>query len=250
MFKNLRIGVRLGIGFAITLALLVVVSAIGVSRVGELQAQIDMLVNENGAKTRLANEAIQAVLSGDGMRRLILIEKNDEATQREIAKRTEMSKTMSGLLDALDKFSYDAKGKAALDALSEARKPSNLAATKFEELAKARQWDEAMRQFNEVYTPATDAYLKAAANFVAVQTERGKEVGQQAAELASATRTLILGLAAAAVLIAALFAVLITRGITRPINDALAASARLADGDLTVHIEADSKDEVGQLMHT
>lgn len=248
MFKNLKIGVRLGIGFASTLALLVVVSAIGVARVGDLQAQIDMLVNQNGVKTRLANEAIQAVLSADGMRRLILIERNDETTQREIAKRVEVSKTMSGLLDALDKFSYNPKGKATLDALSEARKPYTIASTKLEDLAKARQWEEATRQFNEVYTPAQDAYLKAAAGFVSNQTERSKEVGQEAAELAAATRILILGLSAAAVLIAALFAVIITRGITRPINTALAASARLADGDLTVHIEADSSDEVGQLM--
>ena len=97
MFKNLKIGVRLGIGFAITLALLIVVSAIGVARVGDLQAQIDMLVNENGAKTRLANEAIQAVLSADGMRRLILIEKSDDTTQREIAKRMEVSLPMSSI---------------------------------------------------------------------------------------------------------------------------------------------------------
>ena len=248
MFKNLKIGVRLGIGFAITLLLLIVVSAVGVTRVGALQSQIDMLVNQNGAKTRLANEAIQAVLSADGMRRLILIEKNDETTRREIGKRAEVSKTMNGLLDALDKFSYDAKGQAALDALSAARKPYTAAAGKLEDLFKARSWDEATRVFDAEYTPTQDAYLKAAADFVANQTARGREVGKEAAELAAATSTLIFSLAAAAVLIAVFFAWLITRGITRPITLALDAATRLADGDLTVRLVADSRDEVGQLM--
>ena len=248
MFKNLKIGVRLGLGFAVTLLLLIVVSAVGVTRVGELQSQIDMLVNQNGAKTRLANEAIQAVLSADGMRRLILIEKNDETTRREIEKRAEVSKTMNGLLDALDKFSYNARGKATLDALSEARKPYTAAAGKLEELFKARQWDDATRVFNAEYTPTQDAYLKAAAAFLANQTERGKEVGKEAAELAAATSTLITSLAASAVLIAVLFAWIITRGITRPIGEALDAATRLAEGDLTVHIESQSRDEVGQLM--
>ena len=248
MFKNLKIGVRLGIGFAVTLLLLIVVSAVGVTRVGELQSRIDGLVNDNGVKTRLANEAIQAVLSADGMRRLILIDKSDETTRREIDKRVEVSKTMNGLLDALDKFSYTAKGQAALDALSAARKPYTAAAGKLEELFKARSWDEATKVFHAEYTPAQDDYLKAASAFVANQVERSKEVGKEAAELAAATSTLIFCLATAAVLIALLFAWLITRGITRPINAALGAATRLADGDLTVKLEAGSTDEVGMLM--
>ena len=248
MFKNLKIGIRLGIGFAVTLLLLIVVSAVGVTRVGELQAQIDMLVNQNGAKTRLANEAIQAVLSADGMRRLILIDKNDETTRREIEKRVEVSKTMSGLLDALDKFSYNAKGQTTLDALSAARKPYTAASAKLEELFKTRSWDEAAKVFHAEYTPTQDAYLKAAGAFVANQTERGKEVGKEAAALAAATSTLIFSVAAAAVLIAILFAWFITRTITRPINEALSAATRLAEGDLTVKLEADSRDEVGLLM--
>ena len=132
MFKNLKIGVRLAIGFAVTLILLIAVGAIGIDRVGELKAQINGLVKSNNAKTRLANEAIQAVLSADGMRRLILIEKNDETTRREIGKRAEVSKTMNGLLDALDKFSYNPKGQATLDALGAARKPYTAASTKLE----------------------------------------------------------------------------------------------------------------------
>ena len=248
MFKNLKIGVRLGVGFAVTLILLIVVAAIGVARVGDLQSSIDGLVNNNSAKTRLANEAIQAVLSADGMRRLILIEKNDETTRREIEKRVEVSKTMNGLLAALDKFSYDAKGKAALDALSAARKPYTAAAGKLEEVFKAKVWDEATTYFNATYTPTQDAYLKAAADFVAFQIERSKEAGQQAEQLAATTRTLIFALAAAAVLIGTLLAVFITRSITRPINAAVSATARLAEGDLTVHLEADSRDEVGMLM--
>ena len=45
------------------------------------------------------------------------------------------------------------------------------------------------------------------------------------------------------------FAVLITRSITRPIGKAVEAAERLADGDLTVKIKSDSKDEVGMLMN-
>jgi len=43
--------------------------------------------------------------------------------------------------------------------------------------------------------------------------------------------------------------VAITRGITRPMNNAVAAARRVADGDLTVIVEARSRDETGQLLH-
>ena len=43
-------------------------------------------------------------------------------------------------------------------------------------------------------------------------------------------------------------AYLITRSITTPIGKAVDAATRLAEGDLTVKIESDSKDEVGLLM--
>ena len=58
MFKNLKIGVRLGIGFAITLALLVAVSAIGVARVDDLQAQLNI------AQFELDNTVVRAPSRG------------------------------------------------------------------------------------------------------------------------------------------------------------------------------------------
>ena len=248
MFKNLKIGVRLAVGFAVTLILLIAVGAIGIDRVGELKAQINGLVKSNNAKTRLANEAIQAVLSADGARRYILILRNDETTRSEIEKRAKISVKMTALFASLDALDYDSKGRAALEAIREARKPYSSAALKLEELFKARRWDEATSYFEVSYTPTQIAYLKAAGDFVTYQTELAEAVGAQAEALASATRTLIFSLAVVAVLIGSLLAFLITRTITRPINAALGAATRLANGDLTVKLEADSRDEVGLLM--
>ena len=46
MFKNLKIGVRLGIGFGLTLALLIIISVLSVTRINELNREIDDLVND------------------------------------------------------------------------------------------------------------------------------------------------------------------------------------------------------------
>ena len=47
--KNLKIGLRLGIGFAIVLALLLIVAVMGSLRLGNLQAEItDIVGDKNG----------------------------------------------------------------------------------------------------------------------------------------------------------------------------------------------------------
>jgi methyl-accepting chemotaxis protein len=47
-----------------------------------------------------------------------------------------------------------------------------------------------------------------------------------------------------------LFAFLITRGITRRLNAAVVIADRLAEGDLDVHVVADSTDETGKLLES
>ncbi len=50
------------------------------------------------------------------------------------------------------------------------------------------------------------------------------------------------------ILLAAVIAILLTRSITLPLQQALEVSNKLAEGDLTVVVEASSKDETGQLL--
>ena len=114
MFKNLKIGARLGFGFAIVLVLLIVVTVIGVLRVGELKTEINNLVTDKNLKAKAANEIIQAVLEADGSRRFILILRNDETTRIEIEKRAAISKRVTSLFEDLDKLSYGEKGKSRL----------------------------------------------------------------------------------------------------------------------------------------
>ncbi|MRV76846.1 HAMP domain-containing protein [Duganella sp. FT92W] len=59
---------------------------------------------------------------------------------------------------------------------------------------------------------------------------------------------LIIGALVALVILSIVAAWLITRSITRPLDDAVNAANRLADGDLSVSLESAAKDETGQLL--
>src|ERR1700741_1674245 len=50
---NMKVGTRLGLGFALVLAFLVVVTAIGISRMAQIQDRLDHVVGVNNVVTRL-----------------------------------------------------------------------------------------------------------------------------------------------------------------------------------------------------
>ena len=98
------------------------------------------------------------------------------------------------------------------------------------------------------FSKVAGEYVEQLSIFSNYQKEDAHKEGERAAETAQSARALILSLSIVAAVIAILFAWWVTRSITVPINEALKATTRLADGDLTVRLEFDSKDEVGLLM--
>ncbi|HNO14468.1 MAG TPA: MCP four helix bundle domain-containing protein, partial [Accumulibacter sp.] len=247
MLSNLKIGIRLSIGFAIALLLLLVVTVIGIARVGELQADINDLVKDKNVKTKVANDIIDNINAVGRFHRNMLIAKTEEATNREMARIVEARDGVTKSFEALDKFSYSDKGKAALDTCKNVRKTFLAAAGKLEDQIKAKQWDEALKHFEGTYRPAFTDYTKVVNAFIEFQTELAEKAGAEAEALATSTRTLLIGLAIAAVLIVLLLAFLITRSITGPTSKLVAATGKMATGDFNFKLDIDSKDEVGQL---
>jgi len=65
MLSNLKVGVRLGSGFAITFALLVVIAVVGSLRISGLEQEIDRLVNDRSPKVTWASDMITALNAVD-----------------------------------------------------------------------------------------------------------------------------------------------------------------------------------------
>ncbi|NMQ07682.1 HAMP domain-containing protein [Candidatus Accumulibacter phosphatis] len=247
MLSHIKISTRLGIGFAIALLMLILVSVIGIARVGELQNDISDLVKDKNVKTKLANDLGDEVNDVARFHRNMLVLRNEGSTRIEMEKILEKRKKVTAIFESLDKFRYGDKGKSALETMREARKPFVAASIKLESMIQDKQWDNAVQYFQETYRPTYGAFAGPIVAFVDYQTELAEKVGADAEVLASSTRTLIIGLAIAALLIVALLAFLITRSITGPTGKLVAATGRMAEGDFNFKLDIDSKDEVGVL---
>ena len=74
------------------------------------------------------------------------------------------------------------------------------------------------------------------------------EAGVEAEESFHLTRTMVLIALGGSVALALFIVFFITRGITRPLSEAVAINKKLAEGDLSVIVNVDRNDEVGQLL--
>jgi methyl-accepting chemotaxis protein len=248
MFKNLKIGVRLGIGFGMMILLLVIISALAYQRLGKLNSEIENMVGDKFPKTEMANEILgQINITARAIRNAMLV-KTPEATQQELDRLMAARKKTGELFENLEKIITSEEGKKVFAKTQETRKITLADQNQAIEVFKAGKRDEAVELLMTKVRKSQGDYLAAVGDLIKFQSELMAKSGKEADNLAEGTQNLILELSASAILIAVLFAWFITVSITRPVTAAAAAANELAEGNLTIKIKSDSKDETGQLM--
>ncbi len=248
MFKNLKIGLRLGIGFALVIVLLTAISVLSYTRVGILSHEVNDMVDDKFPKTVWVNDILDQVnVVARAMRNLLII-KDEEAIKREMERFAEARVIVDERMEKLHATIFLPKGKELLKKLSDARATYAASQGRFLTLVSERKTDEAAEFLLTTVRQQQNAYFVAATEMISFQGERMAASGREASNTAAETQKLILGMAIASILIAVAFAWWVTRSITRPVAEAASAANALAEGDLTVQVQVGSKDEIGQLM--
>ncbi|EPZ16549.1 hypothetical protein M622_12515 [Thauera terpenica 58Eu] len=246
--KNLKIGLRLGIGFAVVLLLLLAIAVIGSMRLNALQAEITDLVGDKNFKVATSNDMIDSIGMLGMMHRNMLIMRGDadlrEFAQTANAERTKLAKD----LEALDGLSFGDEGERLLNDIKSARQSFMDLQQEFEGLIQQRNFDQATTIFATTYRPAFLVYLDSLKKFIAYQTDLMQKTGRDAETLGKDSVTLLIGLAVAALLTGIGFAIFITRSITRPVGEVMDAARKMAEGDFKFELSSDARDEVGEVV--
>lgn len=248
MFKNMKIGTRMGLGFALVLIILLATLAVAALRMAQLNADVRLVVEDLFPKSELASAIISGVYENTlGVRELLASTSVEEAHAIE-KKMAEGSKELSGNYEKLTARVTNDDEKLMLDSALEARKEYIAERQLVEEAFDGGKKAEALRLATQELNPMRDAYIAAVRELASFQRDQVNETGKRALEIYQQTRVLLIVLAAISVLLAVGIAVWVTRSVTRPIAEAANAARRLAAGDLTVKVESSSKDETGQLL--
>ncbi|MHB1301797.1 MAG: methyl-accepting chemotaxis protein, partial [Burkholderiales bacterium] len=241
MLNNIKIGVRLGLGFLFMVLLTILLAIVSYDKILNLHSGWKTFEKVTLAKRIAATEGYVAL--GDGIHmfkdyllrggsfREKFMSDMDEVDASVAAYRTagSLSGEEEQVLADILKNSHDYRTAIAEMAELKAR---NLAIPDID------------RQIKGADRPLGEAFARLLAiNELATRTDSGNF----SAQIRSA-RTRVVATCLAVVVLAGLLSYLLTRSLTRPLSLAVTIARRMAEGNLAVEIEASGKDEAAQLV--
>ncbi|MCE1241323.1 MAG: methyl-accepting chemotaxis protein [Azonexaceae bacterium] len=251
MLKNLKIGSKIGAGFAIAILFLVAISVISLSRLQQLNDGIDTLVNVRFPGTVQANSIIENLNIAARATRNMLLDPSEATVKAETERITGpdgASAKITKAMDYLDKALDEPKARELFSTMAQSRVEYRTHLLRFFELAKAGKRDEASQLLFGDMRRTQNTYMEAIAKLIAHETEQVNAQGRQAQETVAAARTQIIALGIIATLLAALIGFIVTRAITRPVSEVVDAAGKMAVGDFKFSLQSDARDEVGQVV--
>ncbi|HJV86087.1 MAG TPA: methyl-accepting chemotaxis protein [Noviherbaspirillum sp.] len=249
MLKHMRIGTRLGMSFGLVCLVLIAVLLLGISRLGNLNAGTELIVNDRYPKVVWAYSAIGEVNQIARSMRNAIIFTDPETIRKELGTIETSKGKIKESVEKLDKAITSAKGKELLKGIADARESYRVHEEQFIRLVNEGKKDEAKNLLQTQLRPTQLAYMDALNALISYQGQLMENSGKDASDEFHDARVLMLVMGAAALVLSALTAFWITLSITRPLGQAVLAANQLRDGDLGIRIEATSRDETGQLLH-
>jgi methyl-accepting chemotaxis protein len=248
MFKNMKIGMRLGLGFAVVLLLMVVLIYEGLGGMNAQNEKMDKILNENNVKTALCNTMAENIhIVTRVIRSLILV--NDSASQQgEKEKIIKARAAYDKAREDLEKFPASEQGRAIRKKIDEAGVAAREVNTKVMELAMANKDDEARDLLLATAAPLTNKWQEAIDDNLQRQMENNEADAKAAADAFSQARSLMFMLGSIAILMGIGIAFWVTRSITVPMGIAMDTAKKIAEGDLSANIRIESTDETGMLL--
>jgi len=246
---NLKIGVRLGAGFAILVALLIITGFVGGNRLSVLNQQMSTVVNQTYPKTVYASDIInQENLIIRATRNLLLM--TDPAQLKLQNDLIPVAiKAVAADMDKLDKSIKSETGRALFTEIQRARADYAAASDQVLNSVAAGDKEKALSQlFNGGTFDLQQKYLKSLNELNKYQNKLMQDAAANVEQEYTSARNLIIVLTAVAIILACAIAYVTTLSITQPLNRAVDLAETVAAGDLTSHIDSSSKDETGKLL--
>jgi len=248
MFANIKIGLRLTLGFVVVLALMAAIAAVGVNGMSSVEQRLNDIVELNMAKIKLSNEMSENVHIVSRMTRTMILLTDEASVVAEKKKIDYYRSKYNDAWEALEKTPASEKGKAIRASIKAAATEARSWTDKVTDLALANKDDEALKVLLAQAAPAVQKWQDLIDENTALQEQMTKEDYAAAQQGYDSAFKAMVTLAAVAIVLGALIAWFLTRSITRPVNEALSVANRLSEGDLTVRIDNPSRDETGQML--
>jgi methyl-accepting chemotaxis protein len=253
MFSNIKIGVRLIAGFVLVAAISIVVGAIGISNASKIDEMADAMYTQDLMGLSYIKEANINLIYIGRARLNYLLATSQEERQKHLAEVNKSSATLKDYLDKAKPLFVTAKAKeifATLAKVSEEYEKELQHSLSLAANEKLEQRSEALTQALARTREKGNQLDDLLSELTTQKEERAKEAADATTVLYEHSRNVMMAAIVFGVLLGIGLGIIISRSVTVPLNKAKDAANRLAEGDLTVRIETNAKDETGQMLQS
>ena len=248
MFKNLKIGMRLGIAFGLVILLTLLLGIFANSQMSILNKSAEDLGDNWLPSVRLTAEINGATADYRIAEYLHIVSDTPQDMQDAEKMMAEVLAKIRSKEAEYVKLISSPEERAAYDKFK-AKFAAYLAVTeKILPLSRALKTKEAMVIMTGESKKLYDEYSELLEQLVEINVKGGNDSNNQAKLVFSQAQKWVIVFITVTLLLAIAIAVVITRSITRPVNEAMEVTRQMAEGDLTVRIDDISKDEIGQML--
>ena len=248
---NLKIGPRLALAFGIVLALLATVSLIALVRTSSMRNDMNAVTGGIAVESSLADQMrLAATQQAVRVRNILMVSEPEEmAAENELLKKDiQQYDGAKGKLSKMISAEADTRKKTILAHIDATEKEARDLSGQVVQMALDNHKFPARGLLGDKANPAQAQWMAAVDEMVALNEKLTATAVAGAEDAYSNTRNLVLAIAIAACALASAIGYAVTRSITVPISQAVEVARRVANHDLNVRVESDSKDETGQLL--
>jgi len=249
-FYNLKIAKKLIFSFAAIIVLTVLLGLFAIRQIHEVNTASTEIAH-NWLPAVKAAQAIQASLPRMRISELQLVTAEQDSDRADAGKAIQSRLAiLAKQRAAYEKQISEAEEKAVYDKFSQSFTAYLGVQKRLAELAGEGKHEEARALFKADSNKLFRSMVENLEAIVKINDEGSIGSSQKADEMFNTAITLIGGLLVAIVVCAFALAVFVARIVSRPLNDAVTVAQRVAQGDLSMHIQATGKDETGLLMQS
>ncbi|MGJ7914828.1 methyl-accepting chemotaxis protein [Massilia sp. LXY-6] len=252
--SNMKVGVRLGLGFALVLVLMVILTVVGVVRMAQIQNRLDHVVSVNNVVTRLVIDMRNNVSERVTSLRTLTLMTDPADMEPELNRFKEQTAKYDAFQQKLaEKFSLEASAeeKTLLNQIKDAEGVAMPAIAKASALYLANNAMDATRVMVKEIRPAQKKWLEALDQLGAMEDKQNAQTQADAEAQFVSARNFMLVLLGLAVAMGVAAATVITRGLLKQLGGEPSYTSKIAtsiaEGDLSIAIDTKSSDR-GSLL--
>jgi methyl-accepting chemotaxis protein len=251
--KNLNIGTRMMLGYGIVLALLAAIAWFGIDRMALMHDNLEEIQQVDGTVVALANDMRRTLDDRMIALRNLALLTSDEDNNREFERIERQGAAYVKARDALAALLAHHAGamseeRQVLGKLRNDEDAARPVMAKAVDLGMKNRQEETVRVLIDDLRPIQFKWGGDLAELAALAQKRTENSVEAANAAYARARNLMMALAAVAIAAGIGFSIAVTRGIVKPLQQAVAVAQSVARGDLTSTIDAASTDETGQLL--